>query len=47
MTQNLMHTNSNNIGITETIADYKRLFINNKVGLSEFYAKMNSIRVGF
>lgn len=34
MTQNLMHINSNNIGIMETLTDYQRLFINNKVGLA-------------
>ena len=31
--KNLMHINSNNIGIMETLTDYQRLFINNRIGL--------------
>ena len=44
MTKNLMHINSNNIGIMETITDYQRLFINNKIGLTTSGNRLKSKR---
>ena len=41
---NLMHINSNNIGIMETITDYQRLFINNNIGLESTQNRMKSKR---
>ena len=41
---NLMHINSNNIGVMETITDYQRLFINNKIGLESTQNRMKSKR---
>ena len=41
---NLMHIPSSNIGVMETITDYQRLFINNKIGLKSTQSRMKSKR---
>ena len=41
---NLMHVNSNNIGIMETITDYQRLFINDRVGRPSTKNRMKAKR---
>ncbi len=42
--KNLMHSNSTNIGVMETIEDYQRLYINNRIGLPSTKNRMKARR---
>ena len=42
--QNLMHINSNNIGMMDDITEYQRLFINNRVGILSAKNRLQSKR---
>lgn len=43
--KNLMHINSNNIGLMDTVTDYQRLFINNRIGLESSKDSMKAKRI--